>query len=186
MISNHPQKVKGGVTFIHVLFEKTCWTVEVKLEFSVGRFNFLLTFIDLLLSQLVLNQYFLLKEETFGWFLKSKHYDDLFISSVERRVINSQGCVTTTTITLMSFVLYQLTGIFENFTRCWLDPNNRAFPLKVAVDDLNAAMETYKMQHILLVHGQKVGRHQRAEETKKSQTKSNRWWTREDKVVVND
>ena len=185
-MSNHPQKVKGGVTFIHVLFEKTCWTVEVKLEFSVGRFNFLLTFIDLLLSQSVLNQYFLLKEDTFGWFLKSKHYDDLFISSVGRRVIYSQGCVTTTTITLMSFVLYQLTGIFENFTRCWLDPNNRAFPLKVAVDDLNAAMETYKMQHILLVHGQKVGRHQRAEETKKSQTKSNRWWTREDKVVVND
>ena len=42
----------------------------------------------------------------------------------------------------------------------WI-PNNRAFPLKVAVGNLDAAMETYKMQHIPLVDGQKVGRHQR-------------------------
>ena len=65
----------------------------------------------------------------------------------------------------MSFALYQVTGILVNLTRCGLDtqpPLYRAFLLKkVVVGDPDAAMETYKMQHTPMVHGQKIGRHER-------------------------
>ena len=77
----------------------------------------------------------------------------------------------------MSFVLYQLTGILVNLTRCGLDtqpPLYRAFLLKkVVVGDPDAAMETYKMQHIPMVHGQKIGRHEREGKKEKPNEESN-------------